>query len=287
MEKAWIVSYDKVQQLVQLSRYKEALKEAQKLLQHSPEEPDAYSNIGWIHYLMKAYDQALYWSGEALARDPENVLAWYVRVVVYYDTDQEAAFEKSLTEALRIEPYKDYYYFLNASRFLKKGSFKAAREQIVRALELAPESPHNLALHSYTEALLVNDSESRRAEREALRRNAEDPTVFTYLSWAANKRGEYDLAEKYMANAVRLNPENKQIRDEYLEALQNGNKVYRIFLWPTQILRRLKPWQIFLAWVVAWIIFKPLIILFIILYILAHWISKGIVHVRVFGWRLK
>jgi len=88
-----------------------------------------------------------------------------------------------------------------------------------------------------------------------------------------------------MAGAVRLNPENRQIRDEYLEALQKNNKLYRSFLRPIKFIRKFKPWQIFLLWMAAWIIFKPLVILFIVLYVLAHWITKGIVHVRVYGWR--
>ena len=274
-----------VQQLVQMKRYKEALIEAEKLLQHSPEEANTYSTIGWIYSLLDEHDKALHWSGEALGRDPDNPLAWYVRVGVYYETEQEAAFEQSLTEALRVDPYEDHYYFLKASALNKKGKYQDAKEHVLQALELDPESPRSLALLSYTEALLGNDPDSRRAEREALQRDAEEPTVFMLLAWAATRRGEYDLAEKYMGNAVRLNPEEKQIREEYLEALQKGNKMYRLFLWPAKAVRRLKPWQILLAWIAAWILFKPLIILFIILYILAHWISKGIVHVRVFGWR--
>ena len=88
-----------------------------------------------------------------------------------------------------------------------------------------------------------------------------------------------------MQSAVRLNPENKQIQNEYLEALQNSNRLYRIFLWPRRLLTRMKRWQIFLCWIVAWILFRPLILLFIFLYILTHWVTKAIVHVRVFGWR--
>lgn len=47
----------------------------------------------------------------------------------------------------------------------------------------------------------------------------------------------------------------------------------------------MKRWQILVSWLVAVIFFKPLLIVFIVLYVLAHWATKGIVHVRVFGWR--
>ena len=287
MDIAVHAGYAKVQQLVRMRRYKEALAEAENLLRQTPEEPNTYALIGWIHSLTDNHDKALHFSGEALARDPENRLAWHVRVTVFYETDREREFEEALAEALRVDPYEDHYYFLKAARLNKKGKFKDAKEQLMRALELNPESAHNLALLAYTEALLDNDEESRKAEREALQRETEDAIVYMHLAWAASRRGEYDPAERYMANAVRLNPENKQVRDEYLEALQKSNKFYRIFLWPAKILRKLKPWQILVSWIVAWILFKPLIILFIVLYVLAHWISMGIVRVRVFGWRMR
>lgn len=122
-------------------------------------------------------------------------------------------------------------------------------------------------------------------ERLALPYSVESPYALMYLSWAARARGDFKLQEIHMRNAVRLNPEDKQIRDEYLEALQFGNWLYRFFLWPITKFQRLKKWQMYMVWVVVWILFRYFVILFILLYVLAHWLTRAIVHVRVFGWR--
>ncbi|WP_245640077.1 tetratricopeptide repeat protein [Paenibacillus dakarensis] len=277
-------AYAKARQLIEWRRYKEALKEAEQLLSQEPEDPDVFALISEIYLLMNEPDKALQWSNQALSRDPEQVLAWYVRVRVYYMTDQDRACHEALQEALRIDPYESQYYYLQANLYNKSGKPSQAKEALLQALELRPEKPLYLALLSYTEALLKNFEDSVRLEKLALRNNTESSEVFFFLGWAAGERGDYKLKETYMRNAVRLDPDDKQCQDEYLEALQHNEVLLRIFLWPLKFLRKMKPWQILLTWVVAAYLFRPLLILFIVLYILAHWVTKAIVHVKVFGW---
>ncbi|WP_138495857.1 tetratricopeptide repeat protein [Paenibacillus pinistramenti] len=284
-QEAYQAGYTAVQQLIQWQRYKEALAEAQELLKLEPEDPDVFAMIAHIYLLMSEYEKALHWASEALRRNPEEQLAWFVRVNVYYETDNESSFQSALQEALRVDPYEAHYYFLQANRLNKKARFHEAKEELVRALELQPEAPLYLATLSYTEALLGKDGASRELEREALRYGAEMPYVLLYLAWAAGRRGDFKLRETYIRSAVRLNPDSRQFQDEYLEALQQNHKLFRVFLWPSKWIRRLKGWQLFLIWAAAWLLFRPLVIVFILLYVLAHWLSKLIVHVKVFGWR--
>lgn len=277
-------AYAKAQQLMEWRRYKEALKEAEQLLSQEPEDPDVYALISHIYLLMDEYDKALHWSTEALSREPEQELAWYVRVSVYYETDKDKACEEALQEALRIDPYRPHYYLLQASLFNKKLQHSKAKMALMHALDLRPESPLYLAVLSYTEGLLKNFEDSARMERLALQYNTESAQVFLYLGWAAGERGDYKLKETYMRNAVRLNPDNKQYQDEFLEALQHNEMLFRIFLWPGKFLRKLKTWQLLLTWFIAVLLFRPLLILFIVLYLLSHWITKAVVRVKVFGW---
>ncbi|WP_139230772.1 tetratricopeptide repeat protein [Paenibacillus catalpae] len=84
---------------------------------------------------------------EALKRDPEHHLGWYVRVSLFYETGNEAAFHEAVHEALRIDPYEAHYYYLRANQLNKKGKFKEAKEQIEVALELEPENPQITRKH--------------------------------------------------------------------------------------------------------------------------------------------
>ncbi|MBX4148382.1 hypothetical protein [Paenibacillus lautus] len=105
-----------------------------------------------------------------------------MRVSVYYATDKDRAFEEALQEALRIDPYEPFYYYLQANMLNKKGRPSQAKTALSHALELRPESPLYLAV-------------------------------------------EYKLKETYIRNAVRLDPEDKQYQDEFLEALQHRNVI--------------------------------------------------------------
>ncbi|MFM9282395.1 tetratricopeptide repeat protein [Paenibacillus jiagnxiensis] len=277
--------YSAAYQLIEWRRFKEALAEAERQLRLEPEDPDGMALVAEIYFQMNEYDKALYWSREAMLREPDHQLAWYVRVRVHFETNEVKAFNESVEEALRIDPYEPHYYFLKAQLLNKKSKFREAKEELLLALELRPESPLYLASMSYTEALLGNDAESQRLDRQAIREGAEQPIVLMYLAWAAAERGDYSLREDYMRSAVRLSPDDKQYQDEYLEALQQNNPVFKVLLYPGRLLRKLRPWQVFLVWALAWLLFKPLLVLFIIIYVLVHWGSKAIVHVKVFGWR--
>ncbi|MFF2447897.1 tetratricopeptide repeat protein [Neobacillus sp. NPDC058068] len=43
-----------------------------------------------------------------------------------------------------------------------------------------------------------------------------------YLAWAAQERGDLDQAIEYVTNAVRLDPNDQQIRQEYLSIQEHS-----------------------------------------------------------------
>ncbi|WP_053374135.1 tetratricopeptide repeat protein [Paenibacillus sp. FJAT-27812] len=276
--------YDRITQLMQWSKYKEASEEALQLIREMPEDPDAYALLGHVCFRTENFDHALRWSGEALKRDPENGLAWFVRANSYYAMEQWADSLQAVDDAQRIDPYEPHYFFLRANISNKKGRFEEARDYLLKGLEISPENPLYLANLSYNEALLQNFPESRRLSNIALRLEVESDLVYLYLAWSAERRNDYDDYLLMLKNAIRLDPDNKQIREEFLKGLQKNYKFYRIMLLPGNLIKKMKPWQIFLSWIFLWLLFKPLVILFIVLYIITHWVTKLLVHVKVYGW---
>ncbi|MCR2803482.1 tetratricopeptide repeat protein [Paenibacillus soyae] len=279
--------YKRISQLMEWNRHKEALDEAMALLREEPEDANAYAVLGQICLRLDKRDEALHWSQESLRRDPENSLAWFVRTAAYYEGENWKLLDDALDNAQRVDPYEPHYYFLRANAFNRKGKYANAKEMLLAGLRLSPHNALFLATLSYTEALLGNMQESKHYAKEALRQDVEHDHVYLYLGWAAEWRNDYDEQLLMLKNAIRLDPENKQIREAYLEALQKSYKFYRILLAPTNVLKRLKPWQILLGWFVAILLFRPLIFVFLILYIMTHWATKWLVHVKVFGWSRK
>jgi tetratricopeptide (TPR) repeat protein len=263
---------EKAVQLMGWRRWNEAVAEAEQWIRSEPNNADAYATLAQI------------WCNEALRYDPENILAWYVRVFTYYCESKDKEFFEAVTEALRIDPYESVYYFLRFNIFHKKGNRMEAEAEMLRALQIDPEVPLYLAAYSYLQASLGEFVQSRITERQALQNDPNDAQVFMYLAWAADQRAEYTKETEYLKNAVRLNPESNHIRQEYIKSLQKNYWFYRVLLMPSFI-KKMKPWHIFVSWFLAWILFKPLIFVFIALYVLAHWTSKLLVQVKVFGWR--
>lgn len=274
-----------VNQLISWNRFKEALTEAEQLLRENPESADVLALVARIYFLLDDYDKALYWCNECTKREPEHRRGWFIRILTFYDSGRIKEFKQWIDEAIRIDPYESYYYYFKGNVHSMDGKLEEGRHLLLQALEIKPEMPIYLATLSYFEAKLGNKPESVRLDKIAIGYEPENPVVLLKLNWAAGIRGEYDLQLKYMREAIRLNPDDKQFQQEYLSALQNSHIFYRICLLPAKIMRELKPWQAIMLWMTAAVLFRPLLILFLLYYILTHWLTKALVHVKVFGWR--
>lgn len=272
----------RVDQLVAMRRYKEALVEAEEWLRQDPEDADALAALAYVCQFTDA-DKALYWSGETIRREPHHHLAWRVRLVVSYERADWKAFDEVSDEMLRMFPMEGYIYRLKAQQLLVRNKRKEALGLIRQAVAL-DHAAVSYAVYAYALALEGEFEQAREAERTALATDPEDVQTLLYAGWSADRRGDYKTASERMTLAVRLDPDNAQTREEYLNMLQKSLWFYRILLLP-RFLRKLKPWQLLLVWLVCWALFRPLLLVFIVLYILSYWSSKWIVHVKVFGFR--
>jgi tetratricopeptide (TPR) repeat protein len=274
---------ERIDRLIEWERYDEALREAGEWLREAPEMPEPYNALATIYMHMEEYDKALESTAQALRMEPDNEDAWVIRAFVYYDQHNWDLMEQAADEALRINPYRAHLYYLRGNMYNIKGKFPQAAEQVKEALRIFPQSGLYLALYSYVLANLHHKQASQEVALEALQYDVEQPQTFMYLGWAAAQRGDARTAKQMMEQAIRLAPNNEQIRTEYLEALQKNYWFYRIFTLPL-FLRKLKGWQLLLIWMVSWILFRPLLIVLIILYIVSHLLSKTFVHLQVYGW---
>ncbi|WP_322924162.1 tetratricopeptide repeat protein [Paenibacillus campi] len=273
----------RMERLLEWERYEEALRETGEWLREAPETPAPYNALATIYMNMEKYEQALDSTAQALRIEPDNEDAWVLRAFVYYDQRNWTLMQQAVEEGLRINPYRAHLYYLLSNMYNMQGKFQQAQEQIKEALRFVPRSGVYLALYSYVLANLGNKQASQDVALEALQADLEHAQTFMYLGWAAQQRGDAKTAKQMMEQAIRLEPNNEQIRTEYIEALQKGYWFYRIFTLPL-FLRKLKGWQLLLIWMGAWILFRPLLIVLIVLYIISHLLSKTFVHLQVYGW---
>lgn len=282
-EEAQYAQFIRIEQLYEWERLQEAIKETENYIQQYPEDADGYAVLSKVYLKQGDHKKALHWSLESLKKDPENEIAWEFRVSTLYTAGKYKETMTAIQEALTLFPDDAFYYFLKGNIYNKNGKYEEAKESFLIALKLEPSNALYLASYSYVESILGNQEIALQAEKQALQLDSESSMVFLYVAWAADQRGDYAQALSYLENAVRLEPNNQQLRVEYLEILQKQFKVYQWLLVPSRMLNKVKPAMVFLIWFVAWMLFKPLVVVFIILYVAAHWITKMIVNVKVFG----
>lgn len=276
--------FERFERLLNWGRHKEALAEASEWLREEPETPGPYNALALAFLHTKETDKALDCTQQALRIDPADEDAWFLRAVIYYSMEKWNLMLEAADEALRLDPYRAHLHYLIANMHNKHTKFDKARQSIEKALAAEPENGVYYAIYSYILANLLEFDASKENAEIALSKDVDNAQSFLYLGWAADRRGEPKLAKTMMEQAIRLNPDDEQTRNEYMETLQKNYWFYRIFTLPI-FFRRFRPWQLLLIWVVASILFRPLVILLVILYMLSFMVSKAFVHVQVYGWR--
>jgi tetratricopeptide (TPR) repeat protein len=275
--------FDRIVQLLDWNRYKEAIKEGENYIRTYPDDPEGFAILGKIYVQVDKFNQAIRLVQEALQKDPENPLAWEVSAEAYYTKKDWKSAKKVIQEALVLFPENSFYHFLEGNIYNRSGNFKQAKLCFEKAIELYPDNAIYLANYSYVLSLLGYDVGSHEIEKQALRLAPEDSMVFLYLGWAAEHRGDLKKALQFFEEAVRINPESPQMRKEYLEVLQKQYTLYRILLLPSKLFTKFKPGIALLIWIGACLIFKPLLFVFIALYVVTHWMTRLIVNIKVFG----
>lgn len=270
-----------VNELYQKQRYKEALEEAMRLQQQYPEHPTVMSLAAVVHKPI-APDQALHWASEALKRDTRLPDAWRVRMSIYYERREWPAFETAARQLALVAEEDPTPHLLLAQYQLRKGALDQALLSLERSIDIEPAGIA-YATYSYVLAQMKRYPESREAERQALAWQEKHAYTLMQLAWAADQRDEHDRAMQFMQEAIRLNPEDSQVRNEYMDALQKSHPWFRLVWWPAQMLQKLSPWILVILWALFALIEPTLLIAFIVLHVSMYWISRGFVNWKVYG----
>jgi len=269
--------------LLEEGKFNTALKDAKTYIQEEPDNSFGYALLARIYFEKDEYKQAVRWSSESLSREPIYYLAWDMRIRSLMELEQYKAANQTADEAIEHFPDEDSFFFLKGVIEKNLNHIKKAVGYLETAFGMEPDQPMYAAHYSHALALSGKKELSERVEEAAIEMNADDATIYLLLGWASEARGDYARALELIEHAVRLVPDDKELRDEYIEMLQKQYKVLRFFMAPYKLLERLPGFVQFFILVVTWLAFRPLILLFLLFYVLMHWGTKLIVNKKVFG----
>jgi type IV pilus assembly protein PilF len=167
---------------------------------------DLYVNMASAYYQRGQYDAALERALRAVNEDKRNPDAHYVLGIIYQRLGKQAAADKHLAEALRLDP--DDPELLNA-----RGTVLCSDGSHTQAIALFEKAATN-PLYSTPEVPLMNASDcSRRAGRttdaerylrESLTKNANYPPALLAMAQLNYDRGETKPAREYIARYGRF-----------------------------------------------------------------------------------
>ena len=130
------------------------------------------------------------------------------------------------------DSYADILYRRGGS-YERLKEFERADEDLLLALELNPDQPYvlNYLAYSWLERK-INIDQSMQMLLKAYEQKQSDPYIIDSVGWAYYLTEDYDLAEKFLKNALLIMPEDPIVNDHYGDVMwQLDMKLQARYYW--------------------------------------------------------
>lgn len=179
---------------------------------------------GYVLSRLDREKQALKFADDAIALDPSCVMAWTVKAGALGGLNRWAEGEIAAREALKLDPDD-------------------------------PSAANQLAIFLRMQGRL---DESGLEVGGLLSRNAEDPDAHATNGWAALQRGDHKKAEEHLAEALRIDPENRYAKEGMKQAFKSRSLFYRLFLKWSFLMNRFSGGKRFAIMIGIYILYRVL-----------------------------
>ncbi|WP_044640450.1 tetratricopeptide repeat protein [Risungbinella massiliensis] len=220
----------KASEAINLQRYDLAIQCIQNVLRDFPEEEHAFYLMARAHAGNEAYDSAFQAIQEAIRIDPLEADYHYYLGFLYYKTKKFKQAIKVLQHVLSIDPDHLGTHLLFGHIFLSKRKKKKALIHIQRAMELDPTNPDCHSLMAFGLGQVGKIRQGKETLQTVL--NLEPDNVDSqhaygiFLLYYMHKPKE---ALVHLQEAIRLDPNDPEVLEDYLEAIKAKNWFYYLF----------------------------------------------------------
>ncbi|HZI94843.1 MAG TPA: sulfatase-like hydrolase/transferase [Patescibacteria group bacterium] len=244
--------------LSSMGRYPEAIHEFETLLQRSPKDTVAMSNIGWclinmqrfdeatavfnkvleifpehihamaslanISFIKGEYNEAVRRYKEVLLREPNHVPSILTLGSIYEGAGKLDEAAVIYAHGAEVDPGNvEMWMSLGWVRFLQ-GKHDEALATLRRAQEIAPDAPELQVAMGDVELALGQVDEARASYEKGLRLAPRLAGAYYGLGLIETKQGDAGRAVQLMAQAVSLNPERVEWREDLARALARAGR---------------------------------------------------------------
>lgn len=234
----------RAQLLLAQSRPADAEREAVLSLATQPDDPIALALLALSRSEQRKGPAALAAAETAIGLAPDNGYFHYVLAVVLHRLDRDDDAQRSIAEALRLQPADEDFFSLLASIELARRNWPGALEAAEQALALNPEHVNAANLRAMALVRLGRKAEASATVDFALHRAPDNAFSHANQGWNLLHHNDPKKAQEHFREALRLEPDLEYARHGMLEALKARHPVYRgmlaYFLWMGRLSTRLQ-----------------------------------------------
>ncbi len=233
---------DRVEVLMQQSRFKLAEQELRQELADDPHQPHAHAMLALCLAGEKKYAEAQREAEAAVHLAPDLAYGHSVLASVLADQDRFADAEPVAREALRLDPEDADYYALLSRIHLGRRRWPEALAAAEQGLQLNAEHVDCTNLRALALMKLNRRAEAGATIDAALARDPENAVTHANQGWTLLQRHQPEKAMEHFREALRLEPELDWARAGIVEALKARHLIYRLmlgyFFWMSRLSRR-------------------------------------------------
>lgn len=203
----------------EMGNFDDAIDAFNLVVHENPDDVLAYNHLGRIYHSQKNYDKAIASYKRGLQIDQNHPILNYNLAHVYEDT-------KNVTDAIRcyqaalktrpgwVDAINDFSELL-----IKSQKNKEAQDLVQQSIKLHPTNADLLCLLGRIYLNQYDYSSAEKTFKQADSYKANDVKILTGLSEALEKGEKVDAALNTVLSALEIEPENKDIRKQYVHTL--------------------------------------------------------------------
>lgn len=192
-----------------------SIEQAEAVLQDNPESPIGYILMVYHYYMVGQNEEVINWSDEALQRGPEDEAVIEFISYIYQDLQCDQEKWKELVETgLRLFP-ENASFHAQYAHIHKATNIEQAKLSYQEAIRLKPHEELYLGNYAAYLYALNERTEAEKYEQLALQANPEDVNNLLKFAKIAFDDEKFKKAQWLIDEAMRLEPNNQNVRDSY------------------------------------------------------------------------
>ncbi|NMB63818.1 MAG: tetratricopeptide repeat protein [Spirochaetes bacterium] len=192
-----------------------------KLESMDSENPVVLYNLAIVCIHLQDYNSAIDYLKRCMLLPMTFIDIRQVRKVYIFTLMQKGDYDRALDELQQQNDQDDAIIQMKAFALEKKGNYRQALQLYENILEDNPDNVNACNAIAYIIALLPDGNLSKALElaKKAVSHAPNNAAYNDTLGYVYYKRGEYNMAKKFLKKALSLKPDNSEIRSHIDELL--------------------------------------------------------------------